>query len=255
MLRSFLLLASVILCVEAQSAYAACTPRIDGAKRYGLREFFSRTAFGTIAFSADGSREVYVPIDGVTCLIIPRPNSKIEVIFNHRNSDQSDVGYVSFKLYGFTPHPELFSRLLRREGAWKRDTEVLPGDSWLPPLVQGRDASIINNYEAYYLGTPASDINSFDQKFGKFHGKPKGSDQFSWDYLSAMEPPGLNLSRGDISYLRHDLERVEISAGSKSTDNPPSLIWYQSQLFRTTLISVTSPLNGGVSRSMEIEFR
>ncbi len=248
------LLSTIVHIVHARGA-TECPPRSSGAERFGQKEFFSGTAFGTLGFEIDGSKEVFVVKPDINCITILRPGRSLSVIFNHRNSAESGVGYISFKSYGLTRSPPfIFARLLRRTGKWLRNSTPLADDPWRPEPVEGRDPTVVKSFEEYYEPGHDVDISVFDKEFGQFHGTPVQSQENSWSDLQAMQPIPDVRDPQHVGYVRQDLERVEITTGATKTENAPGITWDRLQ-YSGLIVAMHTPLNGGLERTIRFNFR
>jgi hypothetical protein len=210
------------------------------------RDFFAKQPFGTIGFTRNDELHVYVPEPGVECVTVPG-HTTLHVLFNHRNTGATETGYVSFKAYGLLAHaPQKTTLLIRRSGDWTRDNVALK--PFEPPAYAAGFPGRIPQYETFYRenGQP---IDSFDHAFGPLHGTPRGSDEFSWDGRLGMQPDRFPNDRS-VGYVMHVLARVQTQAGVVVPGDPPAMDTTKLDLFRDMLVTVSSPLGEGYSKTL-----
>lgn len=215
---------------------------------YPWRTFFASQPFGTIGFARNSKTAVFVPNPNVTCVTLPAHTSTLYVVFNHRNTDETGSGYVSFKAYGLLARaPQKTVLKLFRSGNWTRDNVDLP-NRFEPAVYPAAYPGLIPTYESFYRDQGPT-IEDFDRDFGKLHGVPKGSMESSWDGRIGMQPDQLP---GDMSvgYVMHVLTRVETQAGVRVPGDPPVMETSQLDFYRDMLVSVSSPLGEGQSRTL-----
>ncbi len=258
MMRKLSIMLAAAMFLGGAAAPSAATPvctRLADVPWYGWNLFFANTSFGTVGFARDDRKVVYVPEQGTDCILLPTPKAHFYIVFNHRQAETADVGYVSFKLYGLTQsRPSTHARALARRGNWHRDTNTrLPGASWAAPVQPSADGGVITGYEAEYAGGASDSLADFDRKFGLLHGTPDGSVESSWDGRVGMQPDSGTLDLSRVSYLRHELQRVEVSPQTSAPGDPPMIETHQFQ-YGTLLVSVASPLGEGTQRTLLFRF-
>jgi hypothetical protein len=213
------------------------------------RDFFSSEPFGTVGFARNDKRNVFKPDPSVSCVTLPAHTSTLYVVFNHRNSSVKSAGYVSFMAYGLLPRaPARVTLLLRRSGEWQRDSMPLP-DPFDPPAYPMSFPGKIPEYERFYDSASRLTIADFDQDFGKLHGRPAGSEEFSWDGRNGMQPDLLpdHMSK---AYVMHILERVETEPDVKTPGDPPLMATSQLDTYRDMVVTVSSPLSEAPTRTL-----
>jgi hypothetical protein len=248
-------LAAGLTAPGAHAAPANCADMYsDGVARFGWDTFFRKAAFGTVGFARDDKLVVFAPKDGVDCVVLPRPNRHLYIVFNHRQSPRGLVGYVSFKAYGMNlSKAPTQARELYRTGGWYRDPHAaalpddLPAHNGLPKP----DPAIITGYEAFYRAGGNASLADFDRMFGHMHGIPAQGQASSWEDRQGMQPANVDLSK--VVWLRHDLQRVEVVADASGSNNPPLLDTTQHG-FNYILAFVASTL-GTPSRQLTLWFR
>ena len=255
-MKHTLSIATAVLVLSATAANAADCPSMYASSQVGWKKwsrFFSGTSFGTVGFAPDSTGTIYVPRPDVTCVTLPRTKAHLYIVFNHRAADFDGVGYVSFKLYGLTQGaPQSRARMLSRKGGWHRDANTaLPDDLAAHNGLPSPDASVIAKYEAFYGLNSSGDIAAFDQVFGRLHGVPNGSTKSSWSDRAGMQPGSLDLSK--VGWLRHELQRVEVSAKTSTPGDPPMIETHQLQ-YGSILVSVASPLGEATQRTILFKF-
>jgi hypothetical protein len=212
------------------------------------RDFFRTQPFGTVGFARNGKTAVHVPNPDIACVTLPRHTSSLYVVFNHRNTDETVTGYVSFKVYGLSANtPKTTSLKLLRLGDWTRDKMALP-KPFEPPVYQAAYPGRIPAYENFYRDQGPT-IGDFDRDFGMLHGVPNGSQEFSWDGRVGMQPDQIPGDR-ILGYVMHVLARVETQAGVLAPGDPPTMETDQLDYYRDMLVSVSSPLGEGQSRTL-----
>lgn len=254
-------------CSEAASAHINCTNPAH-AESYGPAEFYKDTKFGTVGVTFDKSGEssprtrLFVPRN---CIVAPKSVSSLSVFFNHRNSLESSVGYVSFKLYGIKKGVDNSAGLLKliRKGAWTRNGESMRAAPWRPPP---RPVTI-DDYEHFYSGSARTSpnqlshcglnneqCNRFDKTFGPLHGTPSESVNSSWSGRDRMQPTPA-LDNGNVEYLYHNLQRLTVSRGTASIPKIPPAIVTQKTEHDSIVVSIFSPLNETVEKTIRIIFQ
>jgi hypothetical protein len=248
--RLFVLFATLAVSLSAGTNANSCPGILDGADRYGGAEFYSDTNFGTVGLLI-GALQGRIVVPTGSCISMRRPRN-VEVVFNHRNSSDSDVGFVSFKIYAVGAARSAAPVLkVVREGAWSRGSESLQSPFQPPPMQNKIDA-----YDQFHdaESAPTTLQEKFDMEFGKLHGQPAGSNFQSWHYLRQMQPAKLIEAEGmNFNYLYHNIQRVTVSADAKQPGITVSAKTTKTE-HDALLIAVYSPLNETVHKTILLKF-
>lgn len=229
-------LAAAVLIVSGSAAQAQdCIDMYQMRSVVGLPQFY-REDFGTVGFSPDDGRHVYIPDQDSVCVTVPRRlGPKLHFYFNNRHADGVEAGYVSFKLYGISNATAARSALLlQRSGDWTRGTAAMAAPPWKQINLNKPAPATVQNYEAAYRdGNPISE-QEFDQKFGAMHGQPAGSRSDSWNDRGDMQPDDTTINPANVAYLAHSLQRTETNPQMGGDSDPPNFV--TSQLRYDTLV-------------------